>query len=140
MPWPLRGATCGWRRKVFHCLQLTQIFRNSRSLFTICLRIPSLMPLEMRKVQARSGCSPRRPGRQWLKTRIQPCDAIVVALYTDGRGSRDYSGTDGSQWLRRTVDQRANLMPGNSHPPRTRDLSSYPPAPLEMCPVPPSCF
>ena len=39
--------------KVFHCLQLTQIFRNSRSLYTIHLQIPSLMPLEMRKVQLR---------------------------------------------------------------------------------------
>ena len=43
----------GWRREVFHCLQLTQIFRNSRSLCTIPLQIPSLMPLEMRKVQPR---------------------------------------------------------------------------------------
>ena len=47
----MRGATCGWRREGFHCLQLTQIFRNSRSLCTIPLQIPSLMPLEMRKVQ-----------------------------------------------------------------------------------------
>ena len=51
MPSLLRGATCGWRREVFHCLQLTQIFRNFRSLCTIPLQIPSLMPLEMRKVQ-----------------------------------------------------------------------------------------
>ena len=43
-----------WRRKVFHCLQLTQIFRNSRSLYTIHLQIPSFMPLEMRKVQLRN--------------------------------------------------------------------------------------
>ena len=49
-----RGGTCGWRRKVFHCLQLTQIFRNPRSLDTIHLQIPSLAPLEMRKVQLRS--------------------------------------------------------------------------------------
>ena len=43
-----------WRRKGFHCLQLTQIFRNSRSLYTIHLQIPSFMPLEMRKVQLRN--------------------------------------------------------------------------------------
>ena len=55
MPSLCRGATCGWRREVFHCLQLTQIFRNSRSLCTIPLQIPSLMPLEMRKVQLCSG-------------------------------------------------------------------------------------
>ena len=54
MPSLLRGATCRWRREVFHCLQLTQIFRNSRSLCTIPLQIPSLMPLEMRKVQGRT--------------------------------------------------------------------------------------
>ena len=46
-----RGATCGWRGKVFDCPQLIQIFRNSRSLYTIHSQTPSLMPLEMRKVQ-----------------------------------------------------------------------------------------
>ena len=51
MPSLWRGATCGWRWKVFHCLQMTQIFRNSRSLYTIHLQIPSLMPLEMRKAE-----------------------------------------------------------------------------------------
>ena len=51
MPSLWRGGTCGWCRKVFHCLQLTQIFRNPRSLYTIHLQIPSFMPLEMRKVQ-----------------------------------------------------------------------------------------
>ena len=35
----------------FHCPQLTQILRNSRSLCIIHLQIPSVMPLEMRKVQ-----------------------------------------------------------------------------------------
>ena len=54
MPSLWRGGACGWRRKVFHCLQLTQIFRNPRSLGTIHLQIPSLVPLEMRKVQPRS--------------------------------------------------------------------------------------
>ena len=52
MPSLWRGSTCGWRRKVFHCLQLTQIFRNPRSLGTMQLQIPSLVTLEMRKVQA----------------------------------------------------------------------------------------
>ena len=51
MPSLWRGGACGWRREVFHCLQLTQIFRNPRSLGTIHLQIPSLVPLEMRKVQ-----------------------------------------------------------------------------------------
>ena len=46
-----RGATCGWRRKVFDCPQLIQIFRNSWSLYTIHSQTPSLMPLKMRKVQ-----------------------------------------------------------------------------------------
>ena len=48
-----RGATCGWRRKVFDCPQLIQIFRNSWSLYTIHSQTPSLMPLKMRKVQRR---------------------------------------------------------------------------------------
>ena len=51
MPSLWRGNICGWRWKVFHCPQLTQIFRNSRSLCIIHLQIPSVMPLEMRKVQ-----------------------------------------------------------------------------------------
>ena len=46
-----RGTICGWRWKVFHCPQLTQIFRNSRSLCIIHLQITSVMPLEMCKVQ-----------------------------------------------------------------------------------------
>ena len=57
-----RGTICGWRWKVFHCPQLTQIFRNSRSLCIIHLQITSVMPLEMCKVQA-SDCPPGpRPG------------------------------------------------------------------------------
>ena len=55
MPSLWRGATCDWRGKVFHCPQLTRIFRNSRPLCTIHLQIPSLMPLEMRKVQLSYG-------------------------------------------------------------------------------------
>ena len=53
MPSLWHAATRGWNRKVFHCPQLTQIFRNSRPLYTIYLQIPSLVPLEMRKVQQR---------------------------------------------------------------------------------------
>ena len=49
MPSLRRGATCGWRCKVFHCPQLTRIFRNSRPLCAIHFQIPSLMPLEMRE-------------------------------------------------------------------------------------------
>ena len=41
----------------FHCPQLTQICRISRSLCTIHLQIPSLMPLEMRKVQLCKHCT-----------------------------------------------------------------------------------
>ena len=51
MPSLLRRATCGWRRKVFHCPQLTPIFRNSRSLCIIHSQDSSLMPPKMRKVQ-----------------------------------------------------------------------------------------
>ena len=51
MPSLWRRASHRGRRKVFHCLQLTQIVRNPRSLGTIHLQIPSLVPLEMRKVQ-----------------------------------------------------------------------------------------
>ena len=58
MPSLWRGATCGWRCKVFHCPQLTRIFRNSRPLCTIHLQIPSLMPLEMPKVQLSYGRVP----------------------------------------------------------------------------------
>ena len=53
MPSLLRRATCGWRRKVFHCPQLTPIFRNSRSLCIIHSQDSSLMPPKMRKVQLR---------------------------------------------------------------------------------------
>ena len=60
MPSLWRGNICGWRWKVFHCPQLTQIFRNSRSLCIIHLQIPSVMPLEMRKVQARIWGDPKR--------------------------------------------------------------------------------
>ena len=51
MPSLWRRATCGWRRKVFHCPQLTQIFRNSRSLCIIHSQDSSLMLPKMRKVQ-----------------------------------------------------------------------------------------
>ena len=51
MPSLLRRATCGWRRKVFHCPQLTPIFRNSRSLCIIHSQDSSLTPPKMRKVQ-----------------------------------------------------------------------------------------
>ena len=54
MPSLLRRATCGWRRKVFHCPQLTPIFRNSRSLCIIHSQDSSLMPPKMRKVQVGS--------------------------------------------------------------------------------------
>ena len=40
--------------KVFHCPQLTPIFRNSRSLCIIHSQDSSLMPPKMRKVQIRS--------------------------------------------------------------------------------------
>ena len=42
----------------FDCPQLIQIFRNSRSLYTIHSQTPSFMPLKMRKVQLR-GCLKR---------------------------------------------------------------------------------
>ena len=45
------GATCGWRRKVFHCPQLAQTFRNSRSRCISHSQTPSLILLKMRKVQ-----------------------------------------------------------------------------------------
>ena len=79
MPSLWRGGTCGWHRKVFHCPQLTQIFRNSRSLCTIHLQIPSLVPLEMRKVQQRGILKSsllrrtawREAGRGWARTRLR---------------------------------------------------------------------
>ena len=58
MPSLWRGAARGWRCKVFHCPQLTQMFRNSRPLCAIHLQIPSLMPLEMREVQLSYGRVP----------------------------------------------------------------------------------
>ena len=58
MPSLRRGAACGWRCKVFHCPQLTRMFRNSRPLCAIHLQIPSLMPLEMPKVQLSYGRVP----------------------------------------------------------------------------------
>ena len=62
----------------------------------------------------------------------------LYALYTDGRGSRDNLGTNGYQWPWRTADRRTILIPGNSHPLRTRNLSSPPPIPLEICSVHPA--
>ena len=87
---------------------------------------------------AGSGRSLKRPGRQWLKTRIRHGGTIVFARYTDGRGSRDNLGTDGSRWPRRTADRRGNLILGTSLLPRTRNLSSPPPVPLATCPVQPA--
>ena len=46
-------ATGGWCRRVFHYRPPTPMYRNSPPLCTIELQIPSLMPLKMRKVQAR---------------------------------------------------------------------------------------
>ena len=57
MPSLLPGATCGWRRKVFHYRPPTPMYRNSPPLCTIELQIPSLMPLKMRKVQFIRGSS-----------------------------------------------------------------------------------
>ena len=48
----------------FDCPQLIQIFRNSLSLYTIHSQTPSLMPLKMRKVQAR-GCRCERLSGNW---------------------------------------------------------------------------
>ena len=55
------GATCGWRRKVFHCPQLAQTFRNSRSRCISHSQTPSLILLKMRKVQPRRGAASRLP-------------------------------------------------------------------------------
>ena len=55
---PLCVATGGWCRRVFHYRPPTPMYRNSPPLCTIVLQIPSLMPLEMRKVQL------RRPRKQ----------------------------------------------------------------------------
>ena len=52
-PLPWCDATCGWRRRVFHCRQPAPIRRNFRSPCTTDLSIPWLTPLEMRKVQLR---------------------------------------------------------------------------------------
>ena len=82
----MRGATCGWRREVFHCLQLTQIFRNSRSLCTIPLQIPSLMPLEMRKVQlwgARAWEVPRKLPKPALPSRRGVGDNVGKRVLTN---------------------------------------------------------
>ena len=46
---PLCVATGGWCRRVFHYRPPTPMYRNSPSLCTIVLQIPSLMPLKMRK-------------------------------------------------------------------------------------------
>ena len=51
MPSRWDAATRDWRRKVFDCPQLIQIFINSRSLCIFHSQTPSLMPLKMRKVQ-----------------------------------------------------------------------------------------
>ena len=66
-----KSACFARRSKVFHCPQLTQIFRNSRSLCIIHLQIPSVMPLEMRKVQAESACFARR-SKRFLSQLHQP--------------------------------------------------------------------
>ena len=55
---PLCVATGGWCRRVFHYRPPTPMYRNSPPLCTIELQIPSLMPLKMRKVQAKSATSP----------------------------------------------------------------------------------
>ena len=101
MPSLWRGAACGWRRKVFHCLQLTQIFRDPRSLYTIHLRIPSLVPLEMRKVQ-------QRGQRPHLERR-----AFAQALSVDRKQVRRWrQGTDPCGGAMHSLFRFALRMPG----------------------------
>ena len=82
-PSPWRGPTCGWRWKVFHCPQLTRIFRNSRPLCTI----HSLMPLEMREVQPSCGRAPDStpgtlPTPPCATTRFTPVDTTAPCRCT----------------------------------------------------------
>ena len=51
MPSPWCGATCGWRRRVFHRPPPATICRNSPPPCTTEWWTPSLTPLEMRKAQ-----------------------------------------------------------------------------------------
>ena len=55
MPSPWCVGTCGSRRRVFHCPQPAPTLMNSPPPCTTEWWIPSLTPLELRKVQLRSG-------------------------------------------------------------------------------------
>ncbi len=48
-PSPWCDATCGWRRRVYHCQPATLMYGNSPPLCTAEWWTPSLTPLEMRK-------------------------------------------------------------------------------------------
>ena len=57
MPSRWDAATCGWRRRVFHCPPPTPTPRYSQTFCTTDLYIPLPTSLEMRKDQRRTGAT-----------------------------------------------------------------------------------